>query len=66
MHAYNPRQQKDLGKRKDFQMLRNLPDLPPPPKTPASRRRPGWLLRIAVCFVLVSLALVLRSAWVQP
>ena len=42
MHAYNPRQQKDLGKRKDFQMLRNLPDLPPPPQNTCFTS-PSWL-----------------------
>lgn len=50
-------------KRDGFFVPANLPDLSPLERKPAARRHTPWLLRVAVCFLLVSLVLIARTAW---
>lgn len=63
MRAYHPKSQSNFTKGEGFLALRDLPDLPPLKRKPALRRHNIWLRRVAVGFVLISLALTLRSAW---
>lgn len=60
MHAYK---RSDLRKSESFLVLQNLPDLSPLPNSHAGRGHNVWLRRVAVTFLLISLALVIRSAW---
>ncbi len=63
MHAYKLRDQSALRKSRSFLVLQNLPDLPSPSSRRAGRGHNVWLRRVAVCFLLISLALFIRSAW---
>lgn len=63
MHANTPRNQRYLGRGKGLIALRNLPDLPPLNQKMATRWHNVWLWRVAVCFVLISVVLMTRSAW---
>lgn len=62
MHAYKLRNQNEQRKIRNLLVLRNLPDLPPSGTRRAGRGYPVWLRRVAVCFLLISLALTIRSA----
>lgn len=66
MHAYKPRDQNQLGKSQNLLVLQNLPDLPSPGVRHTGRGHNLWLRRVAVCFLLVSLGLIIRSAWANP
>lgn len=63
MHAYKLRDQNELRKSRNLLVLQNLPDLPPPDTRGAGRGHNLWLHRVAVCFLLISLGLIVRSAW---
>lgn len=63
MHAHKPRNQNGPRKIRNLLVLRNLPDLPPPGTRRAGRDYNVWVRRVAVCFLLISLALTIRSAW---
>lgn len=65
MHADDSHNRSGSGKRDRWPALGDLPDLPPPHRRRRPRRHDIWLRRIAVCFVLITLALILRSAWAQ-
>jgi hypothetical protein len=66
MHADNSKNQSRPSKSKEFLALRDLPDLPPLDYRRRARKRNVWLRRVAVCFVLVTLVLIMRSAWAHP
>jgi hypothetical protein len=63
MHAYKLRDQNELRKNRNLLALQNLPDLPLPETRHARRGHNLWLRRVAACFLLVSLGLIIRSAW---
>ena len=63
MHAYKPRDKNELRKSRNLLVLHNLPDLPSPSTRRAGRGHNLWLRRVAVCFLLISLGLIIRSAW---
>lgn len=63
MHAYKLRSQNELRRNRNLLALQNLPDLPPPGTRRADRGHNLWLRRVAVCFLLISLGLIVRSAW---
>ena len=65
MHTYKTRNAHELRKSRPLLILQDLPDLPPPL---ASRKRSSpakWLRRVSVVFVLISLVLGTRSAWLS-
>ena len=65
MHTSNTQHARELRKSRHLLILQNLPDLPPPL---VSRKRSSpakWLRRVSVLFVLVSLLLGTRSAWLS-
>lgn len=70
MPIHHPRKRSSDRRRDACFVPANLPDLPPPERRSAARRHDKWLRRVAVCFVLVSLVLIARSAWahaaIQP
>lgn len=63
MHAYKLRDQNELRKNRNLLVLQNLPDLPSPGARRAGRGNNLWLRRVAMCFLLISLGLIIRSAW---
>jgi len=63
MHAYKLKSHGDLRKSEIFLVLQNLPDMPPLPDSRAGRGHNVWLRRVAVTFLLISLSLIMRSAW---
>lgn len=63
MHAYKLREQNELRKSRNLLVLQNLPDLPSPNTRRAGRGHNLWLRRVAMCFLLISLGLIVRSAW---
>ncbi|MDL5365424.1 hypothetical protein QSH18_07385 [Xanthomonas sp. NCPPB 2654] len=65
MHAHTPKQ-KDWSKREGFLALRDLPELPSLKKNLAARRHNAWLWRVTVCFVLISLVLIVRAMVLHP
>lgn len=65
MHAYKLRDQNGLRKTRSLLVLRNLPDLPAPVVRRARGGHNLWLRRLAACFLLISLGLIVRSAWVN-
>lgn len=66
MRAHNPKQQNDWSKREGFRALRDLPELPSLRQALAARRHNAWLRRVAACFVLISLALIVRAVLLHP
>ncbi|WP_368563273.1 hypothetical protein [Pseudoxanthomonas sp. UTMC 1351] len=66
MHADNAKNQNRPSKSEGFLALRDLPDLPPLDRKRRGRGYNAWLRRVAVVFVLISLALIVRSAWAHP
>ena len=65
MHTYNTQNAHELRKSRHLLILQNLPDLPPPL---VSRKRSSpakWLRRVSVLFVLISLVLGTRPAWLS-
>jgi hypothetical protein len=63
MHAYKFRDQSEPRKNRNLLVLQNLPDLPSADARRAGRGHNLWLRRVAVCFLLISLGLIVRSAW---
>lgn len=63
MHAYKLRDQNVPRKSRSLLALQHLPDLPSPDTRRANRGHNLWLRRVAVCFLLISLGLIVRSAW---
>lgn len=63
MHAYRRRDQSERRKSKSFLVSKDLPNLPSPGSGRAGRGQNVWLRRVAVSFLLISLALIIRSAW---
>jgi hypothetical protein len=63
MHAFNLRDRSEPRKSESLFALQNLPDLPSPGSRRVRSGQTAWLRRVALCFLLVSLALVVRSAW---
>lgn len=63
MHAYKFRDQNEPRKSRNLLVPQNLPDFPSPGTRRAGRCHNLWLRRVAVCFLLISLALIVRSAW---
>ncbi|HEX7801403.1 MAG TPA: hypothetical protein VF471_01395 [Pseudoxanthomonas sp.] len=63
MHAYKLRDQNEPRKSRSLLALQRLPDLPSPDTRRANRGHNLWLRRVAVCFLLISLGLIVRSAW---
>ena len=63
MHAYKLKDQNELRKSRNRLVLQNLPDLPSPDTRRGRRGHDLWLRRVAMCFLLISLALIIRSAW---
>lgn len=63
MHAYKLRDQSEPRKSRNLLALQNLPDLPSPCAHRAGRSHNLWLRRVALCFLLISLGLIVRSAW---
>ena len=63
MHAYKLRDKSEQKKSRSLLALQNLPDLPPPSSRRAGRSHNIWLRRVAACFLLISLALMVRSVW---
>lgn len=68
MHGDNLKSQSSSsrGEGEGFLALRDLPDLPPLDQKRRSRRHNVWLRRVAVCFVLITVALIVRAAWAHP
>lgn len=66
MHTYNPKLQNRFTKSEGLGVPGALPDLPTVESRTPVRRHGVWLRRVAVCFVLVSLFLTMRSAFAQP
>lgn len=65
MHTSNTQHAHELRKIRHLLILQNLPDLPPPL---VSRKRISpakWLRMVSALFVLVSLVLGTRSAWLS-
>ncbi len=65
MHTYNTRNAHDLRKSRHLLILQNLPDLPPPLVSRKRNSPAKWLRRVAGLFVLISLVLGTRSAWLS-
>lgn len=63
MHAYKLRDQSEPRKSRNLLVLQNLPDLPSLDARRAGHGHNLWLRRVAVCFLLISLGLIVRSAW---
>jgi hypothetical protein len=66
MHGDNSKNQSSSSKGEGFLALRDLPDLPPLDRRRRRRRHNIWLRRMAVCFVLITVVLVVRAAWAHP
>jgi hypothetical protein len=65
MHTYNTRDAHELRKSRHMLILQNLPDLPPPLVGSKRSSQAKWLRRVAMLFVLISLVLGSRSAWLN-
>ena len=63
MHAYKLRDQDELRKSRNLHVFQNLPDLPSPGSARSARGHNLWLRRMALCFLLISLGLVIHSVW---
>lgn len=63
MHAYKLRGQDELRKSRNLLVFQNLPDLPSPDSDRSDRGHNPWLRRVALCFLLISLGLVIHSVW---
>jgi len=63
MHAYKLRDQNELRKSRNLLVFQNLPDLPSPGSDRSAYGLNLWLRRVALCFLLISLGLVIRSVW---
>jgi hypothetical protein len=66
MHGDDTKSQSSSSKSKGFLALRDLPDLPPLHRKRGTRGHNVWLRRVAVWFVLISVALIIRAAWAHP
>lgn len=65
MHTYNTQNAHELRKSRHLLVLQNLPDLPPP-LAGSKRSSPAkWMCRVSVLFVLISVVLGTRAAWVS-
>ena len=65
MHTYNTQNAHELRKSRHMLILQNLPDLPPPLVSSKRSSTAKWLRRVSVLFVLISLVLGTRSAWLS-
>ena len=63
MHTYSQKSQNKFGAGRGIDVLKELPDLPPDKQQGFAPRHNVWLRRVAVCFVLVSLFLMIRAAF---
>lgn len=63
MHAYKIRGQNEPRKSRNLLVFQNLPDLPSPDSDRSGRGHNLWLRRVALCFLLISLGLVVHSVW---
>jgi hypothetical protein len=66
MHADNSKNRSSYSKGKGYLALRDLPDLPPLERKRNKRKHNVWLRRVAVSFVLITVVLIMRSAWTYP
>jgi hypothetical protein len=65
MHEDASKRGRRFSQSEGFLALRDLPDLPPPERKRKPQKHDLWLRRVAVCFVLISAALIARAAWVH-
>lgn len=63
MHAYKLGGQNEPRKSRNLLVFQNLPDLPSPGSDRSRRGHNLWLRRVALCFLLISLGLVIHSVW---
>ena len=63
MHAYKLRDHNEPRKSRNLLVFQNLPDLPSPGSDRSGRGLNPWLRRVALCFLLISLGLVIHSVW---
>ena len=63
MHAYSLSGQNELRKSRNLLVFQNLPDLPSSGSRRSGRGHNLWLRRVALCFLLISLGLVIHSVW---
>jgi hypothetical protein len=65
MHSYGSKNQNKFGTSRGIDVLKDLPDLPPIKQEGWARQHNVWLRRVAVCFVLISLLMMARAAFVH-